>query len=152
MFLPLASDTLCYSRMISDWPPPTVSVHSRTTSLFALLLRVSSLLSHHSFPLFVILFYKYFYCYSSTVFFVKIFRFILAYLYILSFLILTYYLLTYIFPTSFSYSFKFIIFYFYLFCPLKEISLSVSARACVCMCVPYSILFRFSYSRGAVWE
>lgn len=72
LFLPLASDTLCYSRMISDSPPPPFTVLS---------IRVLSLYLHFFFafllyypiihlPLFVILFLqcKYFCCYSSIAF------------------------------------------------------------------------------------
>lgn len=142
VFLPLASDTLCYSRMISGWPPPR---------LLFLSIRVLPLYLHFFFvfllyypivhsPCLLYIFYSVNYCcYSSTVFFFEIFYFILC-LFLCSFLLdLDLFLSSYL---LFSISILFI---------EKIISLSLSL-SCARAHVSSSILPRFSYSRGAIWE
>lgn len=105
VFLPLASDTLCYSRVISDWPPPSryFSVHSLTVSLFALFFSLLSLLL------------------SSIIFFLLFCFFIfLQYKYSLLFLRLCspcFFYFTYSFKSSFSF-FSLLSFLFNIFPPL----------------------------------
>lgn len=92
VFLSLASDTLCYSRMISDWPPPRLLFcpfaycHFICTSSSSLFLLLYYCPIHSPCLLYFFIQCKYFYCYSSTVFFLEIFHSILVY--VLSFLIL----------------------------------------------------------------
>jgi len=117
VFLPLASDTLCYSRMISDWPPPRLLFCPFAYCLFICtsLLRVSSLLSHHSFPLFVILFFlqnKYFYYYFLLLLFLQL-SFSLKFSALVCACLYSFLHLDLLFSVSFSYFFKFIIFYFH---------------------------------------
>lgn len=83
VFLLLASDTLCYSRMISEWPPPRLLFCPFAYCLFICSSSSCFFFTIPSFIPFVCctLFFsqsKYFYCYSSSVFFLEIFRFILC--------------------------------------------------------------------------